>query len=59
LTPRQHEVLNLVLAGKASKVIAFELGISQRTIESHRAAIMEKLGAKSVPELVRLALGAP
>lgn len=58
LTPRQHEVLNSVLAGKASKIIAFELGISQRTIESHRAAIMDKLGARSVPELVRLALGA-
>lgn len=57
LTPRQHEVLNSVLSGKASKIIAFELGISQRTIESHRAAIMDKLGAKSVPELVRLALG--
>ena len=58
LTPRQHEVLDAVLAGKASKIIAYDLGISQRTIESHRAAIMEKLGAKSVPELVRLALGA-
>ena len=57
LTPRQQEVLNSVLAGKASKIIAFELDVSQRTIESHRAAIMKKLGAKSVPELVRLALG--
>lgn len=58
LTPRQREVLDSVLAGKASKVIAYDLGISQRTVESHRAAIMERLGAKSVPELVRLVLGA-
>jgi len=58
LTPRQTEVLDAVLAGKASKIIAYDLGISQRTVESHRAAIMEKLGARSVPELVRLALGA-
>jgi two-component system CheB/CheR fusion protein len=58
LTPRQRQVLDAVLAGKASKIIAFELDISQRTVESHRAAIMEKLGARSVPALVRAALGA-
>jgi two-component system CheB/CheR fusion protein len=58
LTPRQQQVLDCVLAGMASKVIAYELGISQRTIESHRAAIMERLGAKSVPALVRFVLGA-
>jgi FixJ family two-component response regulator/chemotaxis methyl-accepting protein methylase/signal transduction histidine kinase len=57
LTPRQRQVLDAVLAGKASKNIAFDLDISQRTVESHRAAIMEKLGARSVPALVRLALG--
>lgn len=58
LTPRQRQVLDAVLVGKASKIIAFELDISQRTVESHRAAIMEKLGASSVPALVRAALGA-
>ncbi len=58
LTPRQHEVLAAVLDGKASKIISFELGISQRTVETHRAAIMRKLGAKSVPALVRAVLGA-
>lgn len=56
LTPRQRQVLDGVLAGQASKTIAFELGISQRTVESHRAALMERVGAKSVPELVRKVL---
>lgn len=56
LTPRQAEVLRGVLAGDASKVIAYNLSISQRTVESHRAAIMDRMGAKSVPELVRLVL---
>ena len=57
LTPRQAEVLRGVMAGQASKIIAFELNISQRTVESHRAAIMARVGAKSVPELVRKVLG--
>ena len=57
LTPRQFEVLQGVMAGKASKIIAYELGISQRTVESHRAAIMSRVGAKSVPALVRKVLG--
>lgn len=58
LTPRQREILGLVLAGKPSKVIAADLGISQRTVEAHRAAIMEKTGATSLPALARLALAA-
>ncbi|WP_322896730.1 chemotaxis protein CheB [Erythrobacter sp. T5W1-R] len=58
LTPRQKAVLDLVLAGKPSKIIAFELGISQRTVESHRAHIMDRLGVRSIPELVRAALAA-
>ena len=57
LTPRQTAVLEGVMAGKASKVIAFDLGISQRTVESHRAAIMSRMDARSVPELVRRVLG--
>jgi two-component system CheB/CheR fusion protein len=56
LTPRQHEIMNMVLAGIANKNIAADLGISQRTVESHRAAIMKKTGAKSLPALARLAL---
>ncbi len=57
LTPRQGEVLDGVMGGKASKTIAYDLGISQRTVESHRAAIMERVGARSVSELVRKVLG--
>lgn len=60
LTSRQHEVMDLVLAGHPSKNIAADLGISQRTVENHRAAIMTKTGSKSLPELARLVLvGAP
>jgi two-component system CheB/CheR fusion protein len=55
LTPRQRQVMDLVLAGVPSKNIAFDLGIAQRTVETHRASIMERTGAKSVPALARLA----
>jgi DNA-binding CsgD family transcriptional regulator len=58
LTPRQHQIMALVLAGHPSKVIAFRLGISQRTVENHRAAIMKKTGSKSIPALARVALAA-
>ncbi len=58
LTPRQLQVMQRVLAGRPSKVIAAELGISQRTIENHRAAIMRIMDAKSLPELARAALAA-
>ena len=55
LTPRQHQIMDLVLAGKPSKNIATDLGISRRTVENHRAAIMLKTGSKSIPALARLA----
>lgn len=58
LTPRQHEIMDLVLAGHPSKNIAADLGISQRTVENHRASIMKTTGAKSIPALARLALAA-
>jgi two-component system CheB/CheR fusion protein len=58
LTSRQREIMDLVLAGHPSKNIAADLGISQRTVENHRAAIMRKTGSKSLPALARLALAA-
>jgi two-component system CheB/CheR fusion protein len=58
LTPRQREIMTLVLAGHPSKNIAADLGISQRTVESHRASIMHKTGTTSLPALARLALAA-
>ena len=58
LTPRQHQIMDLVLAGHPSKNIAADLGISQRTVENHRASIMSKTGTKSLPALARLALAA-
>lgn len=58
LTPRQRQIMVLVLSGHPSKNIAADLGISQRTVENHRAAIMRKSGSKSLPALARLALAA-
>ena len=58
LTGRQRDVMAMVLAGQPSKNIATDLGISQRTVETHRAAIMRKTGARSLPALARLALAA-
>ena len=54
LTPRERQILELVVQGKANKVIAGELGVSQRTVEIHRARVMEKMGAKSLAHLVRM-----
>ena len=58
LTQRQREVMEQVLAGHPSKNIAADLGISQRTVENHRAEIMKRTGAKSLPELARLVAAA-
>lgn len=58
LTQRQRQIMDQVLAGQPSKVIAADLGISQRTVENHRAAIMKKTGLASLPALARLALAA-
>jgi RNA polymerase sigma factor (sigma-70 family) len=56
LTPREREVLDLMTQGKQNKVIAQVLGVSPRTIEIHRARVMEKMNAQSVAELVRMML---
>ena len=56
LTPREREVMELVTAGKANKVIAAELGLSPKTVEVHRAAVMDKMRADSVADLVRMRL---
>jgi two-component system, chemotaxis family, CheB/CheR fusion protein len=58
LTTCQRQILDLVLAGHASKNIAADLGISQRTVDNHRATIMKKTGSKSLPALIRTALAA-
>ncbi len=58
LTARQRQILNLVVTGAPSKNIAADLKISQRTVDNHRAAIMRKLGAKSLSAMIRIALAA-
>ena len=55
LTPREREVMDKVVSGCANKVIAMDLGVSQRTVELHRARVMQKMGVRSLAELVRLA----
>jgi two-component system CheB/CheR fusion protein len=59
LTPRQKHIMGLILTGHPSKNIAADLGISQRTVENHRAAIMRKTGSKSIAELARVSLATP
>jgi FixJ family two-component response regulator len=56
LTEREREVMGLVVAGLANKQIAAELGISKKTVDTHRARVMQKMQVDSLPELVRLAI---
>ena len=56
LSPREREVLDALLAGRPNKVIAFDLNISVRTVEVHRARMMERLGTKQFADAIRLAV---
>jgi len=58
LTPREHEVMDMVTDGRSNKEIANALGVSAKTVEAHRARVMEKMQAGSLAELVRMAIGA-
>jgi two-component system CheB/CheR fusion protein len=58
LTVRQRQIMDLVFAGHPSKNIAADLGISQRTVENHRAAVMKRTGVASLPDLIRLVMAA-
>ena len=58
LTLRQRQIMTRILAGETSKTIAANLGISCRTVETHRAAIMRKTGSRSLPALTRFAITA-
>jgi two-component system response regulator FixJ len=56
LSPREREVLDALVTGRPNKIIAFDLGISVRTVEVHRARMMERLGVRQLAEAVRLAV---
>ncbi len=58
LTPRERDVLELLVAGRSNKVMAGELRLSQRTVELYRARVMEKTGSRSLAQLVRMAMEA-
>ena len=58
LTPREHEVLQGLLAGLPNNSIAYDLAISPRTVEIHRARVMDKMAARSLSELIRMSLAA-
>lgn len=58
LTPREREVMTLVIEGNANKQMAYILGINQRTVETHRATVMKKLGARTLSDLIHVAIAA-
>jgi two-component system response regulator FixJ len=56
LSPREHEILEALAAGRPNKIIAFNLGISIRTVEAHRARMMKRLGVRQFAEAIRIAV---
>jgi len=56
LTARERQVMELVVEGNPNKQIAYVLGINQRTVETHRATVMKKIGARSLPELIHMTI---
>lgn len=56
LSPREHQIIELILEGKLNKEIAYAFSISVSTVESHRSNIMRKLGAKNVAQLIKIYL---
>ena len=58
LTPRERQIMDLVIIGQPNKNIAADLNVSQRTVENHRAAVMKKTRSKSLSDLVRLSIAA-
>ena len=56
LTPRERNVMSLIVDGRSTKIAAYELGISPRTVEIHRARIMDKIGARNIADVVRVAM---
>jgi two-component system response regulator FixJ len=56
LTPREREIMEMVVAGERNEVIAIDLGISQSTVEAQRAKVMEKMPARSLSDLMRMML---
>jgi FixJ family two-component response regulator len=59
LTLRERQVVGMVVDGNPNKQIAYVLGISQRTVETHRATAMKKLGARTLSELIHLTIASP
>jgi two-component system response regulator FixJ len=55
LSPRQHQVMELIVAGLSSKEIGMRLNLSGKTVDNHRAWVMERIGARNLAELVRMA----
>ncbi len=56
LSPRERSVMTLIVAGKSNKQVAIELGVSPKTVESHRANVMRKVGVRTLAELVQVAV---